>query len=572
MSNHQPVEPGAAVGVIAAQSIGEPGTQLTMRTFHTGGVAGVDITQGLPRAEELFEARKTLKSVQSVLSPLDGYVKSISSTERGTELVEIESSCRVIQIPTVLACAEPDEEVGIDGVIGMKSPCSGEVYILDDKEMFVIDSASGDRSYPLPPNAVPRVKNGEIVSAGDALTKRFNIEGIVSNTTGTVSVINEDERAFQVVAANGDVQDYSIPYGARMMVEPGVKVKIGDQLTSRSRPIFVAAEAGGTVVLLADRVIVYNPDGNAVRFPLTKDISPIKKRKNGGQVKLGWPLVQLEILHQGALFVEKVEAKGEITNVHLRPRSVVEVDQLLVVRVGDKVEEGDLLTKGVVAPQALLETAGVQKTRDYLLTEIHKVYKTQGVDINDKHIEIIIRQTLNNARILAQGDSRFLVNDLVTLEEFQQEVRKLNEVNRLMDRTCKGVIGEEMAESIIADGHLIAGKGDPFTKEVLQAAQRAEVSSVYIQKEGESMEIPIKNRELPVAERELLRISKAALHTKGWLSAASFQRTTKVLAEAALRGEVDELLSLKPSIIVGKRIPTGTGFRVLHEKTAESEQ
>ena len=572
MSNHQPVEPGAAVGVIAAQSIGEPGTQLTMRTFHTGGVVGADITQGLPRAEELFEARKALKSVQSVLSPLDGYVKSISSTEKGTELVEIESNCRVIQIPAVLACAEPGEEVGIDGVIDMKSPCSGEVYILDDKEMFVIDSASGDRSYPLPPNALPRVKNGEIVSAGDALTKRFNIEGIVSNTTGTVSVINEDERAFQVVAANGDVQDYSIPYGARMMVEPGVKVKVGDQLTSRSRPIFIAAEGGGTIVLLADRIIVYNPDGNAVRFPLTKDISPIKKRKNGSQVKVGWPLVQLEILHQGALFVEKVEAKGEITNVHLRPRSVVEVDQSLVVRVGDKVEEGDLLTKGVVAPQALLETAGVQKTRDYLLTEIHKVYKTQGVDINDKHLEIIIRQTVNNARILAQGDSRFLVNDLVTLEEFQHEVRRLNEVNRLMDRTCKGVIGEEMAESIIAHGQLIAGRGDPFTKEVLQAAQRAEVSSVYIQKEGKSMEIPIKNKELPVAERELLRISKAALHTKGWLSAASFQRTTKVLAEAALRGEVDELLSLKPSIIVGKRIPTGTGFRMPHEKTDESEQ
>jgi hypothetical protein len=358
-----------------------------------------------------------------------------------------------------------------------------------------------------------------------------------------------------------------------MMVEPGVKVKVGDQLTSRSRPIFIAAEAGGTVVLLADRVIVYNPDGNAVRFPLTKDISPIRKRKNGSQVKAGWPLVQLEILHHGALFVEKVEAKGEITNVHLRPRSVLEVDQLLVVRVGDKVEEGDLLTKGVVAPQALLETAGVQKTRDYLLTEIHKVYKTQGVDINDKHLEIIIRQTLNNARILAQGDSCFLVNDLVALEEFQHEVRRLNEVNRLMDRTCKGVIGEAMAESIIAHGHLIAGKGDPFTKEVLQAAQRAEVSRVYIQKEGESMEILIKNKELPVAERELLRISKAALHTKGWLSAASFQRTTKVLAEAALRGEVDELLSLKPSIIVGKRIPTGTGFHMRQEeKTAESEQ
>jgi len=572
MSNHRPVEPGTAVGVIAAQSIGEPGTQLTMRTFHTGGVAGADITQGLPRAEELFEARKALKSVQSVLSPLDGYIKSISSTEKGSELVEIESACRMIQIPTVLACAEPGEEVDINGVINVKSPCSGEVYILDNKEMLIIDADSGDRSYPLPPNALPRVKNGEIVSAGNALTKRFNVEGVVSSTTGTVSVVNEDERAFQLVATNGDVYNYSIPYGARMMVEPEAEVKLGDRLTSRSRPIFIAAEAEGTVVLLADRIIVYNPDGNAVRFPLTKDISPIGKRKDGGQVKAGWPLVQPEILHKGSLFVEKIEEKGEITNIYLTPRSVVEVDQSLVVRVGDKVEEGDLLTKGVVAPQALLDTAGVRKTRDYLLTEIHKVYKTQGVDINDKHLEIIIRQTLNNARILDQGDSRFLVNDLVTLEEFQHEVRRLGDLNRLMDGTRKGVIGEEIAESIIAHGHLIAAKGEPFTEEVFQAAQRAGVTRVYIQQEGESMEVPIKDKELPVAERELLRISKAALHTKGWLSAASFQRTTKVLAEAALRGEVDELLSLKPSVIVGKRIPSGTGFSMPHDKTAESEQ
>jgi len=571
MSNHRPAELGTAVGVIAAQSIGEPGTQLTMRTFHTGGVAGADITQGLPRAEELFEARKALKSIQSVLSPLDGYIKSISSTEKGSELVEIESSCRMIQVPTILARAEAGEEVEMDGVINAKSPCSGEVYILENREMLIIDSASGDRSYPLPPNALPRVKNGEIISAGQALTKRFNIEGVVSDTEGTVSLVNEDERVFQLMATNGDVRSYSIPYGARMMVEPEAKVNVGDQLSSRSRPIFIAAEVEGTALLLADRIIVYNPDGNAVRFPLTKDISPIKKRKHGSAVKIGWPLVQLEIRHQGAVFVDKVEEQGEITNIYLIPKSTVEVDQLLVVRVGDKVEEGDLLTKGVIAPQALLETAGVQKTRDYLLTEIHKVYKTQGVDINDKHLEIIIRQTLNNARILDQGDSCFLLSDLVPLEEFQLEVRKLNDLNRLMDRTRKGLIGEEIAESIIAGGHLIAAKGEAFTEEVFQAARRAGATRIYIKQEGQPIEVPVKHKELPVAERELLRISKAALYTKGWLSAASFQRTTKVLAEAALRGEVDELLSLKPSVIVGKRIPTGTGFPMPHEKVAESD-
>jgi len=563
MSNHKPVALGTAVGVIAAQSVGEPGTQLTMRTFHTGGVAGEDITQGLPRAEELFEARKTLKSGQAGISPLDGHVTAIVPTHAGKDQIEITSEARTLVLPTLLCKAEPGDELGsVDELLDAGSPCAGEVYILSRsdgaREMFVIDTASGDRAYPLPPNATPCVKDGDRVKEGDPLTERFNIEPIVAEKDGTIRGPEGKSRTFELVTDSGEVFPHEIPYGSRMLVEPGTTVKEGDPLTSRSKPIFIAAEGEGIVRIIPGRIIVYNPDGRAIRFPITQDVSPTKG--NGERVREGEPLVRLEVDHAGEALVDRVEPEGEVTRVYLRYKSVVETDQAVVVHVGDKVKKGDLLTKGVVAPHTLLDSAGVNKTREYLITEIHKVYKAQGVDINDKHLEVIIRQILNNVRIVERGDSRFLLGDLVPLEEFQEEVSRLSEWNARARQLQKELIGAEIAEDVVAKGHLIAQAGTELTPEILHAAARAAIETIRVRQGDETIEVPVLEKQLPLGERELLRISKAALQTKGWLSAASFQRTTKVLAEAALRGEADELEGLKPSIIVGKRIPAGTGF------------
>ncbi len=563
MSNHKPVQLGTAVGVIAAQSVGEPGTQLTMRTFHTGGVAGEDITQGLPRAEELFEARKTMKSGQAGISPLDGHVTAVTPTAAGKDQIEITSEPRTIVLPSRLSAAQPGEEVGsVVELLNAGSPCAGEVYLLtgtgDREEMFVIDTASGDRSYLRPVNAVPCVQDGDTVNEGDPLTERFNIDPIVADKPGIIRVPESKERTFEFVADDGTVEAYEIPYGARLLVEPGAKVKEGDALTSRSKPVFIAAEAEGTVLLLPDRIIVYNPQGRAIRFPLTSDISPTKG--HGEAVREGEALVRLEASHVGSAVVDAVEEEGEFTRVHVRYKSVVETDQAVTVHIGDKVKKGDLLTKGVVAPHTLLDSAGVNKTREYLLTEIHKVYKTQGVDINDKHLEVIIRQILNNVRIVERGDSRFLLGDLIPLEEFQGEISELSRWNEQARQQQREALGAEIAEDVISKGHLIGQAGTLLTVEAIRAAARAGIEVIRVRQGDEVIEVPILEKQLPVGERELLRISKAALQTKGWLSAASFQRTTKVLAEAALRGEADELDGLKPSIIVGKRIPAGTGF------------
>jgi len=568
MSNHKPVALGTAIGVIAAQSVGEPGTQLTMRTFHTGGVAGEDITQGLPRAEELFEARKAMKSAAAEISPLDGHIISVTAMETGKDRVEIVGEQRVIQIPSVLHPAEEGDEVDVAHLIDAASPCAGEVFLFETdagKSMLVLDSDAGDRSYVLPHGSVPCVNDGDPVVVDDALTERFNIEPLVAGSAGTVSLPEGGERVFHIVNANGEITEYEIPYGARMMVEDGATVRMGDQVTSRSKPIYIASESVGNATRHGDRIIVRNPEGRSILFPVTANVSPLVG--NGARVREGEKLVQVEVPDAESLQVEKAEVDGEVTRLSVRAKSEVEIDQMAMIRSGDKVRKGDLLTKGVVAPHLLLDLAGVNKTREYLLTEIHKVYKAQGVDINDKHIEVIIRQILNNVRIVDCGDSRFHLNDLILLEEFQHEVRALVEWNQRAERKRDAAIGEPLAEDIVSDGHLFATTGDPLTQEIMKAAWSEGLTELTIRQGEEPVSVPLEEKRLPSGERELLRISKAALKTKGWLSAASFQRTTKVLSEAALRGDVDELDGLKPSVIVGKRIPAGTGFVAVEEET-----
>ena len=573
MSNHLPVDMGTAVGVIAAQSVGEPGTQLTMRTFHTGGVAGEDITQGLPRAEELFEARKTIKSGEAGLSPLDGLVTDITTTATGEDQVEVTGDLRMVRIPSSLLNSDIGDELDASTLIDAASPCVGNAFLVDvakgGQELLVIDTENGDMAYPLPPVARPKAETGDRISEGDALTERFNVEGIIADRRGTVRLSEDKDRILELTDEDGSVTEYEIPYGARMMVDPGATVQEGDQLSSRSKPIFISAEGDGVVQVLGDRIVVYNPDGLAVRIPLTGDLRSLKR--HGDPVKAGEQLVALEIAHEGQVRVDAIEKKRGIATVHLQPKSVVKIDKAVTVRVGDKVEEGDLLTKGVVAPHTLLEAAGVQKARQYLMDEIHKVYKQQGVDINDKHLEVIIRQILNNVRIIDRGDSRFLIGDMVTLEEFRKEIRELLAWNEETERLRSEAIGCDLAEDIAAGGHIIATAGEPLTEEAIARAERMEIELIRVRRNDEVVEVPIVAKRLPDGERELLRISKAALQTKGWLSAASFQRTTKVLSEAALRGEVDELSGLKPSIIVGKRIPSGTGFTLRDRAGAVEE-
>src|ERR1700693_1545082 len=336
------VEIGEAVGVIAAQSIGEPGTQLTMRTFHTGGVAGTDITQGLPRVEELFEAR--IPKGKAIISEIDGEVEIIrSETARKVKV----SSRDVYDIP----------------------------YILTDKMQ-------------------PLIESGATVQEGQEIARGAGEDGQDKVITSRASGVARVERN-QIVIRSMDAEgrEYPIPHGSRVNVQSGQKIKAGQQIT-----------------------------------------------------------------------------------------------------------------EGSISPQELLHILGREAVQTYLVDEVQKVYRSQGVDINDKHIEVIIRQMMRKVRVDTAGDTDLLPGEIVSQWEY-----------------------EEANAKVLAEG------GDPS-----------------------------------VAQTVLLGLIKAALNTASWLSAASFQETTRVLTEAAISGKVDRLRGLKENVIIGKLIPAGTGLDYYQKLREES--
>ncbi|MFQ6034090.1 MAG: DNA-directed RNA polymerase subunit beta', partial [Candidatus Bipolaricaulia bacterium] len=184
-----------------------------------------------------------------------------------------------------------------------------------------------------------------------------------------------------------------------------------------------------------------------------------------------------------------------------------------------------------------------------------------GVDINDKHIELVICQMLNNVRIEDSGDSDFFPNQLVGLEDFNGERERLLQENSKIREQRETLLGASLLEDIVVGEDRVAEKGSELTEELLRRMLQLGVAEVMIDRGSGPEKVRIREWKLPTGERALLRISKAALETKAFLAAASFQRTTAILAEAALRGEIDRLEGLKPNVIVGKKIPAGTGFR-----------
>jgi DNA-directed RNA polymerase beta' subunit len=570
LSNHKLVELGVAVGVIAAQSIGEPGTQLTMRTFHTGGIAGEDITQGLPRAEELFEARKGIKGSQGEIANISGNVVAIESKD-GKEKLRIKGEEKTIRVPAAFCRVKEGDRVVTKEIISQASPKSGEVRLVStngSRKLYILDRE--DQVYRLPKGVKPLLRSGQSVDEGTPISERFREEAAVAKRDGVVEEIIEEDgkKVIYLKDEQGVLIKHRIPYGARRQVSRGDRISKGDKLSTRSLPISIVARRPGVAVVHDGRVIIYKPKEGKT-FTLTDDVTVLKE--DGARVEKGEELISLNLPPGETVVIDSIKEVDDTKEITFHYESEVTLSNIPTVKVGSKVHEGDLLSKGVISPHHLLRVAGVAKTRDYLLTEIHKVYKSQGVDINDKHIELVIRQMLNNVQIKDPGDSKFFPNQLVILEEFREELERLSKENKKIVKQREEIIGSVLLEDINVDG-LELEKGEELTEELLRAALDWGVCEVVVDHEGEERKVRIKEFKLPLGERVLLRISKAALETKNFLSAASFQRTTSVLAEAALRGAEDKLEGLKPSVVIGKKIPAGTGFKSpASTNTGESE-
>jgi len=492
MSTSQLVEEGMAVGILGAQSIGEPGTQLTMRTFHTGGVAH--------RA-----------AVENEL------LNSQAGTVAYIELVPVE-------VPV-----EGDESKTKRVVLKR----NGEIGILDDKGRVL-------EQWRVPYGAEVLVAEGQKVAARTALvTWDAHLTPILAEVGGFVrfqdisegeTVRAEQERAGaklvviehkgekhpQIILEDreGRVLDYHyLPAKARIEVEEGQSIKPGMLLARQPREMTGTQDITGGL-------------------PRVTEIFEARKPKE--------PAVMAEISGQVEIRADK--RRGKMTIIVRNEAGVekehhVPQDKQLLVHAGDRVEAGDPIIEGPLVPHDILRIKGEEALHEYLLREIQLVYRSQNVTINDKHIEIILGQMLRKVKVETPGDSGFLPGEVVDKFVFRAE-------------------NERLARSV-----RIADPGDTEFKEgeVVLKTRLAEVNEEIDEQGGEPARG--KRPRPATATTMLLGITKASLSSESFISAASFQETTKVLTEASLSSKVDRLRGLKENVILGHLIPAGTAFK-----------
>ena len=494
LANNRMVQKGEAVGVIAAQSIGEPGTQLTLRTFHVGGVAS------------------NIAAVSNVTSRYDG-------------ILEIE------ELRTV-------DFVGDDGskqmvVVGRLA----EMRIVDPNTKMVLTSANIPYGSKLFFNNGAAVKKGDVICEWDP----FNAV-IISEVTGKVAFENVEEGvtyrvesdettglrekiiieskdrtrvpAAIVLDENGEaLRTYSLPVGAHLMIEEGYKLRAGEVFVKIPRAQGKAGDITGGLPRVTELFEARNPSNPAI-------VSEIDGEIHFGKIKRG----NREI---------SVESKtGEVK------KYLVPLSKQILVQENDYVRAGTPLSDGAITPADILAIKGPTAVQEYIVNEVQDVYRMQGVKINDKHFEVIVRQMMRKVNILDPGDTRFLEQQVVDKREFMDE----------NDR----IWGKKVVT-------------DPGDSQNLKAGQI--VTARRLRDENSSLKRrdlkPVEVRDaIPATSEQILQgITRAALQTSSFMSAASFQETTKVLNEAAILGKTDYLEGMKENVICGHLIPAGTGLR-----------
>ncbi len=488
------VQIGEAVGVIAAQSIGEPGTQLTLRTFHVGGIAG------------------NISEENQLLSKFDGTteiddLKTVKSTD--------------------------NEGNSVDLVISRTC----EIKIIDDKTGIVLSS-----------NIVPygssiSIKNGKKIKKDDLICKWDPYNGvIISEFAGKVEYENieqgvtyqveiDEQTGFRekVISESRNkkliptlhikdnkgkiLRTYNLPVGAHLMVDDSEKVKTGKILVKIPRKSAKSGDITGGLPRVTELFEARNPSNPAV-------VSEIDGVVSFGKIKRG----NREII---------VEAKtGEIK------KYLVKLSNQILVQENDFVKAGMPLSDGSITPNDILNIKGPSAVQQYLVNEVQEVYRLQGVKINDKHFEVLIRQMMQKVKIQDSGDTVFLEGQIVHKNEFIAENDNL--------------FGKKVVESI----------GDSVNMKEGQIVSSRELRDENSLLKREDKNLIIARDAINATGTPVLQgITRASLQTKSFISAASFQETTKVLNEAAVNGRVDYLSGLKENVIVGHKIPAGTGNR-----------
>ncbi|MDO6760161.1 DNA-directed RNA polymerase subunit beta' [Tamlana sp. 2_MG-2023] len=488
------VQRGEAVGVVAAQSIGEPGTQLTLRTFHVGGIAG-------------------------------------NISEENNLIVKFTGVAEIEDLKTVKG--QDSEGNDIDIVISRTS----ELKLVDKKTGIVLSTNN------IPYGSTIFVKNGQELSKGDVVCTWDPYNGvIISEFAGKVRYENleqgvtyqveiDEQTGFQekvisesrnkkliptlhIENASGEtMRSYNLPVGAHIMIDDGEAVNIGKILVKIPRKSAKAGDITGGLPRVTELFEARNPSNPAV-------VSAIDGVVSFGKIKRG----NREIIVESKL--------GDVK------KYLVKLSSQILVQENDFVKAGMPLSDGSITPNDILNIKGPSAVQQYLVNEVQEVYRLQGVKINDKHFEVVVRQMMRKVRIIDSGDTIFLEDQLAHKADFIKE----ND-----DIFGMKVIEDAGDSSTLKAGQIVTPRQLRDENSILRREDKALVSAREAQ---------------PATATPILQgITRASLQTKSFISAASFQETTKVLNEAAVAGKVDALEGLKENVIVGHRIPAGTGMR-----------
>ena len=493
LATRKMVQKGEAVGVIAAQAIGEPGTQLTLRTFHAGGVAA------------------NAAANASIVAKNDSKI----------ELEEV----RVV----------PFDEDGRE--CEMVVSRLGELRFVDTHTNIVLSTVN------VPYGSSLYFKNGDTVKKGDKVaqwdpfnavivteyagTLKFHdvIEGVTfraetDETTGlTEKIVTESKDKSRVptcdvIDANGDVVGtYNFPVGGHVVVEDGQTVKTGETLVKIPRAAAKGGDITGGLPRVTELFEARNPSNPAI-------VSEIDGEVTMGKVKRG---------NREIIVTSKT---GE------QRKYLVSLSKQILVQEHDAVRAGTPLSDGVITPADILAIKGPTAVQEYIVNEVQDVYRLQGVKINDKHFEIIVRQMMRKVQINDPGDTSFLESDIIDKLDFAEENDRI------------------WGKKVVVD----AGDSENLQKgQIVTARKLRDENSMLKRRDMKLVQV---RDAVPATSTQILQgITRAALQTKSFMSAASFQETTKVLNEAAIRGKEDHLEGMKENVIAGHLIPAGTGLR-----------
>ncbi len=515
LATQRMVQRGEAVGVIAAQAIGEPGTQLTLRTFHAGGVAGNAAANASIVAKN--ESRLEFDELHTV-----PFVENGSETQ-----LTADASARSCQ---------------------MVVSHLAEVRFVDPHTNIVLSTLN------VPYGSSLYYKQGDVVKKGDLIAKwdPFNavivteyagklkfqnvIEGTTfkaetDDTTGMTEKIITDSKdhtkipSCDIIDENGQViGTYNFPVGGHVVVEDGELVQTGQTLVKIPRAVGGAGDITGGLPRVTELFEARNPSNPAV-------VSEIDGEVSMGKVKRG----NREIIVTSKTGDER--------------RYLVSLSKQILVQEHDAVRAGTPLSDGVITPSDILAIKGPTAVQEYIVNEVQDVYRLQGVKINDKHFEIIVRQMMRKVQIIDPGDTTFLEQELIDKLDFLEENDRI------------------WGKKVVID----AGDSENMKKGQIVTVRRLRDENSSLKRRD--LRIVQVRDAVPATSTQILQgITRAALQTKSFMSAASFQETTKVLNESAIRGRVDHLEGMKENVICGHLIPAGTGLRTWEKLIVASKE